>query len=89
MRNIWNNTVSSVGIMYSVEYCMGCPEEIWQEGVRGEKQYVCALGGGGGGVQEEVGAGYEILDLRTAAVQGQKGSRPYLGVASSQPIITD
>lgn len=75
--------------MYSVEIFMGCTGEIWQEDVREAKRYVCVLGGGGGGVQEEVGAGYGILDLRTAAVQGQKGSRPYLEVASSQPIIMD
>lgn len=78
---------------------MGRTGQIWQEDVRREKNCVCVrvyvcvcmcmFGGGAGGVQEEVGAGFEILDLRSAAAQGQKGSCPYLEVASSRPIITD
>lgn len=68
---------------------------LWQKDVRREQRCVfvsvcmCVFGGGGVEVQKGVGAGKGILDLRTAAAQGQKGSCPYLEVASSQPIVMD
>lgn len=69
---------------------MCCSGEIWQEDVKSEKLCVCEcveVGRRTGGTGRSGGRN-RILDLRTTAAQGQEGNRPYLGVGSSQAVIS-